>query len=87
MSSIGNVGDARFAATRNYPSAREFIEFTDDDGATLGWTFAATSRGTGFGWVLAADGRLSPATDTYRSDAEDYGRRTALDNPRPSGRP
>ncbi|MEV8344581.1 hypothetical protein [Streptomyces niveus] len=78
MSSIGNLGDARFAATRTYPGACELRQFTDDAGTVLGWTFAVTSRGNAFGWVLAADGRLSPATEPYRSGAEDYGRQTAL---------
>jgi hypothetical protein len=76
MTQITSGAEAWSAVVRSYGRARAFVAFTDGGGAVLGWTFAADSGSVpGYGWVLG-DGRVSPATEDYRSGAEDYGRRT-----------
>ncbi|MFB8120532.1 hypothetical protein ACFQ6U_13835 [Streptomyces sp. NPDC056465] len=76
---IEDAEEARFQVGRNYPFAAEFEIFTDTAGTVLGWTFAVDRSHDRYGWVLANDASISPATETYRSDAETYGRSTALD--------
>lgn len=75
---ITSADHALYQAQATY-TACEAEPFTSSDGGeVLGWTFHA-GRGKGWGWVLA-DGRVSPALEWSRNDAEEYGRRTVEDH-------
>jgi hypothetical protein len=76
MPEITTAGDAQRQARRTYDAARDLESITAGDGRLLGWTFA-TEDGDQltYGWILT-DGRVSPATEWSRSDAEAYTRRT-----------
>ena len=70
---IRTAAEALHAAGRTY-SARNVEPITNDNGQLIGWTFATSPSGyTNCGWVLT-DGRVSPALETYRADAEQYAR-------------
>jgi hypothetical protein len=76
MPEITTEADAQHAVSMSYRySASAFEPITRDDGTLLGWTFA-TARSGNYGWVLT-DGRVSPATEWFRSDAEAYACRIA----------
>ncbi|MCM1964871.1 hypothetical protein [Streptomyces sp. G1] len=72
---------AKYAAGRNYSSAKDFRPVTAPDGTVLAFTFRTTDyRNTGFGWVRQ-DGTLAPITEEFRDDLErlilsDYADRT-----------
>lgn len=70
MPEIRTAADALYAASRTYTAYTP--EPIEADGQVIGWTFAASVRGTTeFGWVLT-DGTVSPSTEDYRTSAAEY---------------
>jgi hypothetical protein len=75
---LTNADDARFHASWSVGSVEKLEPFTDDAGTLLGWTFRVSGGQLRHGWVLT-DGRVSPAFETYRAEAETYGRNVVAD--------
>lgn len=77
MSKLTAIADAEHAVDMSCRyNAIRFEPITENDGSLLGWTFGAhVNCAIEFGWVLT-DGRISPATEWTRDDAEAYARRS-----------
>lgn len=71
MNPVRDRIEAKFIAQNHYPSACEFQPVTGPDGPAIGWTFRTTTTTHQYAWILR-DGRVSPATEPYRSYAEQY---------------
>lgn len=71
MTRINDRIEAQFEARSQWPSACDFHPITGPDGPPIGWTFATSRIRPHYAWILT-DGRISPATEDYRSYAEQY---------------